>query len=90
MRAIIMDNKSNNTKIVTNPIFCTNKIRKKKCCLINKATFVLQEQEREEVLLLSEIFVLDAINLKEKKTVSRCQKKMEIINKSEMKFRDLN
>ena len=29
-------------------------------------TFVLQEQEREEVLLLSEIFVLDAINLKKK------------------------
>ena len=63
-----MDNKSNNTKIVTNPIFfCTNKITKKKYCLINKVTFVLQEQEREEVLLLSEIFVLDAINLKKKK-----------------------
>ena len=32
-------------------------------------TFVLQEQEREEVLLLSEIFVLDAINLKKKKNI---------------------
>ena len=32
-------------------------------------TFVLQEQEREEVLLLSEIFVLDAINLKKKNSL---------------------
>ena len=37
--------------------------------MINKATFVLQEQEREEVLLLSEIFVLDAINLKKKNSL---------------------
>ena len=29
MRAILMDNKSNNTKIVTNPIFLYKQIKKK-------------------------------------------------------------